>query len=179
METLAIRDKKFRIYIESEEIQAAIARIAQKMDVDLKNMDVVFVPVLNGAFMFAADLFRRITLNFQISFLKLSSYEGTKSTGKVRQLIGLNEELKNKTVVILEDIVDSGNTLDTIIRLMKNFEPASIKIATLLFKPDAYLFDHKLDYVGFQVQNDFVAGYGLDYNGYGRNLESIYKLIDS
>jgi hypoxanthine phosphoribosyltransferase len=178
METIAIHDKKFRLSIESEEIQAVIAHMAQKIYVDLKNRDVVFVPVLNGAFMFASDLLRKINFNFHVSFVKCSSYEGSVATGKVKQLLGLDEILRNKTLVIVEDIVDSGHTIDNILNLVKQYNPALVKIATLLFKPDKYQFDHKIDYIGFRIQNEFVAGYGLDYNGYGRNLESIYTCID-
>jgi hypoxanthine phosphoribosyltransferase len=178
METIAIRDKNFQLSIESEEIQLAISQMAQKMYIDLKGEDVVFIPVLNGAFIFAADLFRKINFNFNISFLKLASYEGTESSGRVKQLIGLNVELSGKTVVIIEDIVDSGHTIDFIINLIKKFKPARIKTATLLFKPNAYQYDHKLDYVGFRIQNKFVVGYGLDYDGFGRNLDSIYTCTD-
>jgi len=178
METIAIRDKNFQLSIESEEIQIAIAHMAQEMYIDLNGQDVIFVPVLNGAFIFAADLFRKINFNFHISFVKFASYEGTGSTGNVKQLIGLNEELAGKTVVLLEDIVDSGHTIDSLIGLVKKFKPALIKTATLLFKPDAYKYDHQIDYIGFRIQNEFVVGYGLDYDGYGRNLDSIYACID-
>jgi len=146
------------------------------MNSDLKNEDVVFVGILNGAFMFASDLLRKISFNSQVSFVKLTSYHGTASTGKVKRLIGINEPLKDKTVVIIEDIVDTGNTIESIIDQIKGFMPRQVYVATLLLKPELYQKEIKLDYVGFKIANDFVVGYGLDYNGYGRNLRSLYKL---
>ena len=144
---------------------------------DLTGKDVVFLGILNGAFLFAADLFRRIELQARISFVKLASYEGTSSSGTIKELIGWNEDIKNKSVVIVEDIVDTGNTLERIVDELVMRKAAEIRIATMLFKPAAYTKKIPLDYVGFEIPNDFVVGYGLDYDGYGRNLPSVYTLI--
>ncbi|MBN1119196.1 MAG: hypoxanthine phosphoribosyltransferase [Bacteroidales bacterium] len=178
MKTIQILDKKFSISIPASEIQLKIEELAEQLNSELHEKAVVFVVILNGAFMFASDLYKLVTLDSRISFLKLASYSGTSSSGQVKQLIGLNESLKDKTVVILEDIIDTGVTLDSILKQLKGFEPAEIKIATLLHKPDAYTFKHKIDYIGFSIPNDFIVGYGLDYDGFGRNLDSIYTVID-
>ena len=155
-----------------------IERIADEINSDLKDKAVVFVVILNGAFMFASDLYKLITLDSRISFLKLASYQGTTSSGQVKQLIGLNESLKDKTVVVVEDIVDTGHTLNSIIKQLKGFDPNDIKIASLLFKPDSFQYKYKIDYLGFSIPNDFIVGYGLDYDGFGRNLDSIYTIIN-
>jgi hypoxanthine phosphoribosyltransferase len=126
--------------------------------------------------MFASDLLRKISFNAQVSFVKLTSYQGTTSNGNVRRLIGINEELKDKTVVIIEDIIDTGHTIENIINQIKGFRPRQIFVATLLLKPEYFHRDIKLDYVGFRIPKDFVVGYGLDYEGYGRNLRGLYKL---
>ena len=152
--------------------------MAKEINHDLKDKDVVFIGILNGAFMFASDLFRKIKLDCQITFVKLASYTGDTSRGKVKQLIGLGEQIKGKTVVILEDIVDTGITLDTIIKQINGFEPEEILVVTLLFKPDAIKKAVDLDYVGIEIPNDFVIGYGLDFDGFGRNLPEIYKIIE-
>ncbi len=178
MKTVKILDKKFEISIPSEEIQLKIEMMADEINKELKDRSVVFVVILNGAFMFASDLYKRITLDSRISFLKLASYAGTSSTGNIKQLIGLNESLKDKTAVVVEDIIDTGDTLDSILKQLKGFEPAEIKIASLLHKPDSYGYEHKIDYLGFSIPNDFIVGYGLDYDGFGRNLQSIYTVLD-
>ena len=177
MQRVKILDKEFEISINADEIQKAIDKIAGKINTDLKDKDVIFLGILNGSFMFASDLFKRINIDCQITFVKVASYQGTMSTGNVKRLIGINEDIKDKTVVIIEDIVDTGHTLDNIIRQLIGYEPKEIKIATFLFKPDAYTKDIPLDYVGFDIPNDFIVGYGLDYDGYGRNLENLYTLI--
>ncbi len=148
------------------------------MNRHLADRDPVFMGILNGAFMFASDLFKLLTFPCQITFLKLASYSGTHSTGSVRQLIGINLDLRDRVVVVLEDIVDTGVTLDTIIRQLSGYEPGEIRVATLLQKPAAMVKEVRLDYVGMEIPNDFVLGYGLDYEGYGRNLKEIYQLID-
>jgi len=144
---------------------------------DYPDEEVLFVGILNGAFMFSADLVKRIRLKCQISFVKLTSYTGDSSSGSVRELIGLMDDIKGKHVIILEDIVETGLTLETIVKLLKPMKPASLKIATLLFKPQAYQKNLKLDYIGLEIPNEFIIGYGLDYNGYGRNYEDIYTTI--
>ena len=174
-----VHDKVFEIYIPNSEIKKVISRMAEEINRDLSGKNVIFLGILNGAFMFASDLFREISLDCQITFLKLASYAGTSSTGNVKRLIGINEDIYQKTVVILEDIVDTGITLDNIIKQLKGYEPAEILVATMLFKPKAYTKDLALDYVGLEIPNDFVLGYGLDYEGYGRNLADLYKVVES
>ena len=127
--------------------------------------------------MFTADLLKHIDFNCEVTFLKLTSYHGTSTTGSVKQLIGINEEIKGRDVIVLEDIVDTGITLEQILEQLKSFEPSSIKVATLLYKPAAYKKNIKIDYVGMEIPNDFIVGYGLDYDGLGRNLADIYTLI--
>ena len=178
MKTVNILDKKFELSIPSKEIQLKIEMMADQINEELNDKAVVFIVILNGAFMFASDLYKRITLDSRISFLKLASYAGASSSGNIKQLIGLNESLKDKTVVVVEDIVDTGHTLDSILKQLTGFEPAEVKIASLLHKPDSYKYEHKIDYIGFSIPNDFIIGYGLDYDGFGRNLESIYTVTE-
>lgn len=177
MQEVKVLDKSFRIFIPKEKLEERISEMAQQINKDLKGQDVIFIGILNGVFLFAADLFRRIDLDARISFLKLASYQGTSSTGKIKELIGWNEDITGKTVIIIEDIVDTGNTLERIVGELKLRKAAEVKIVTLLFKPSAYTKDIPLDYVGFEIPDNFVVGYGLDYDGYGRNLDSIYTLI--
>lgn len=172
-----VLDKRFSVSITSDEIQRSIEKLAQQINTDLAGKDVIFLGILNGCFMFAGDLFKHIELPCQITFLKLASYQGTSSSGNVKRLIGINENIEGKTVVILEDIIDTGNTLDSIIKQLKGYEPADIKVATLLYKPDAYKKSFAIDYAAFKIPNEFIIGYGLDYDGYGRNLKDIYTII--
>lgn len=176
---VTVLDKEFEVSIPAKQIRDIINGLAARINNDLKNKDVVFLGILNGSFIFAADLFRKVNFPSKITFLKLASYDGLSSSGKIKRLIGLNENIKNKTLVIIEDIIDSGNTLEHIIMQLRGYEPAEIKIATLVFKPEAYKKDFKIDYIGMEIPNDFIVGYGLDYDGYGRNLEDIYTLVDS
>lgn len=175
---IKVEDLYFETSINAETINQQIARIAERINKDLADKNPIFLGILNGAFMFASDLFKKIKIPCQITFLKLASYNGTKTSGTVKQLIGINQDLKDRTVVVLEDIVDTGITLDTIIRQLNGYEPKEILVATLLHKPDALEKDVKLDYVGFKIPNNFVLGYGLDYNGYGRNLPEIYTRVE-
>ncbi len=174
---IQVLDLTFETTITREKIKNEVTRIATEMNRDLVNKNPIFLGILNGAFMFASDLFKQITIPCQITFLKLASYEGTTTSGTVKQLIGINQDLKDRTVVILEDIVDTGITLDTIIRQLSGYQPKEIMVATMLHKPDALQKEVKLDYVGFEIPNEFVLGYGLDYNGYARNLPEIYTLV--
>ena len=176
---IQVHDKYFKPFIDEEAILKEVSRIAMEMNHDLAKKDPIFLGILNGAFMFASDLYKQLNFPCQISFLKLASYSGTKSTGSVKQLIGINRELRDRVVVVLEDIVDTGVTLETIIRQLSGFEPAEIRVATLLHKPEACVKEVKLDYVGMEIPNNFILGYGLDYNGYGRNIKEIYQLVDS
>jgi len=178
MDKVKILDKEFKLFISEKRIQETVKEMARRMNKDLKGQKVFFIGILNGCFMFAADLVKRLDLDCRITFLKLASYQGTSSTGKVKRLIGLNEDIKGQVVVVLEDIVDTGITLDFIQKQLRGYEPAEIKLATLLYKPDACRQDVSLDYVGIEIPDDFVVGYGLDYNGHGRNLRQIYTVIE-
>jgi len=177
MKEIRILDKKFRELITEKAVQDRIEELARQVNNDLAGKEVVFLGILNGAFLFAADLFRRIDLQARISFVKLASYEGTSSSGSIKELIGWNEDIKNKTIVVIEDIVDTGNTLERIVDELVIRKVREVRIATMLYKPAAYTKDIPLDYVGFEIPNDFVVGYGLDYDGYGRNLPSVYTLV--
>ena len=177
MDKVKVLDKEFKVSISKEKIQEAVRKMADQMNHDLKDKDVIFMGILNGSFIFAADLYRKINFDSQITFLKLASYQGTSTSGKIKRLIGLNEDIKGKTVIVIEDIVDTGITLDSIRKQLIGYEPDEIRIATLLFKPDAYQKDIPIDYVGIEIPNDFILGYGLDYNGFGRNLDEIYTVI--
>jgi hypoxanthine phosphoribosyltransferase len=177
MKEIRILDKKFKELIPEKKLQERIGELAAQLNTDLAGKDVVFLGILNGAFLFAADIFRRIDLQVRISFVKLASYEGTSSSGSIKELIGWNEDIKNKTIVVIEDIVDTGNTLERIVDELVIRKASEIKIAALLYKPSAYTKKIPIDYVGFEIPNDFVVGYGLDYDGYGRNLPSVYTLV--
>jgi hypoxanthine phosphoribosyltransferase len=177
MKEITILDKKFREFITEKDIDKRISEVAEKINQDYKGKEVVFVGILNGAFLFAAELFKRIDLQAKITFVKLASYEGTKSSGSIKELIGWNENIKGKNVIIIEDIVDTGHTLERITDELTIRKVADVKIATLLFKPTAYTKKIPVDYTGFEIPNNFVVGYGLDYDGYGRNLPSVYTLI--
>lgn len=178
MTKVKILDKEFEKNIAFEDIQAAIQRIADRISDDYRDSHPMFLCVLNGAFMFAADLFKYYQHPCEISFIQLSSYDGTDTTGKVETIIGLSHEIKDRDVIILEDIVDSGITVAHLVEDMKHYEPKSVRIATLLLKPDAVQNDVRPDYVGIEIPNDFIVGFGLDYNGYGRNFKDIYRIVE-
>ena len=178
MKKVKLMDKEFGVSIPAEKIQSVISEMANKINNDYKDKKVpLFISILNGSFMFTADLFKQIDFVCEVTFLKLTSYKGTSSTGAVRQLIGVNESIAGRDVIVLEDIVDTGITLEQILGQLKSFEPASVRVASLLFKPEAYQKNLKIDYVGMEIPNDFIVGYGLDYDGLGRNLADIYTLI--
>jgi hypoxanthine phosphoribosyltransferase len=177
MKEIRILDKNFREFLTEKVIQERIEELAMQINKELAGKEVVFLGILNGAFLFAADLFRRIDFQAKISFVKLASYQGTSSSGSIKELIGWNEDIKNKTIVVVEDIVDTGNTLERIVDELVIRKAAEIRIAAMLYKPDAYTKDIPLDYIGFEIPNDFVVGFGLDYDGFGRNLPSVYTLI--
>lgn len=179
MKQVKIHEKTFELYIPYEKLRSVVEAMAEKMNSDFKGKNPLFLCILNGSFMFAAELFKRIDLvETEISFVKLASYQGDKTTGEVKQLIGLNENIAGRTVVILEDIVDTGITIENILEQLKKLNPKEIKIATLLLKPDALQKDVQLDYIGLEIPNNFIVGYGLDYNGHGRNLINIYSVIN-
>ncbi len=179
MKKIKILDKEFEIFINKKEIENALNKIANQVNEDYKDKEVIFLGILNGSFMFASDLFKKLKVKAKITFLKLASYDGASSTGKVKRLIGINEVIEDKNLIILEDIVDTGITIDHIIRQLKGYEPKEIKIASFLYKPDSDKKKIPIDYIGIEIPNDFIVGYGLDYDGYGRNLEEIYKICDS
>lgn len=173
---ITIKDKQFELFIEQEVIELAIKRIAQQINADLKDKNPIFLAVLNGSFMFAGELMKEVNIPSEITFVRLASYRGTTTTENVQEVLGLNEGIEGRNVVIVEDIVDSGHTMTSLLKELGNHKPASIKIATLLFKPAALVKKLDLDYVALEIPNDFIVGYGLDYDGYGRNLKDIYKI---
>ena len=178
MSIIKLNDKYFKTYISEDKIATAITTLVQQVYDDLKDETPIFIGILNGSFMFVADFVRQYNGNCKVSFVKLASYNGTNSTGKVKQLVGLQESLEGKTVVILEDIIDTGNTLQEIYDIFKNKNVKQLKIATLFFKPDVFKKELPIDYVGISIPDKFIVGYGLDYDGLGRNLPSIYQLTE-
>ncbi len=176
---IQVLDKKFQPYLKAEEIHEQIGKLASQINLDYKDKRPLFIAILNGSFMFAADLFKELTIEAEICFIKLASYKGTKSTGNVITSIGLDEPLKDRHVVIVEDIVDTGKTLSEFLPQLKDQQPLSLKIAALLHKPEAMQYPLTIDYLGFSVPNKFLLGYGLDYDGLGRNLKEIYQLVES
>ena len=177
MPTLKVHDKEFIPYITSAEIEEQVKRVAAEINKDYEGKKPLFIAILNGAFIFAADLFKQINLEAEICFIKLASYKGVKSTGKVITAIGLDVELYGRDVIILEDIVDTGKTLSQFLPQLDHHHPASLKVAALLHKPAAMVHTIKIDYLGFTIPDKFVLGYGLDYDGLGRNIKEIYQLV--
>lgn len=173
---VTLGDKVFVPYLSGEKISHAVRLVAEKINADYQGKSPLFLVVLNGAFLFAADLLRSIDLDCEVSFVKFSSYQGTSSTGKVKELIGLNETLAGRDVIIVEDIVDTGTTIVQMLADLADRQTASVRVATLLFKPEAYKKDIVIDYIGLEIPNAFIVGYGLDYDGLGRNLKEIYVI---
>lgn len=171
-----LHDLHFKPFISEREIDRTVQRMANEIANDLKDEVPVFVGILNGSFMFVSDFVKKYPKSCEVTFIKLASYEGVKSTEDIQRLIGLTQDLTGKTVVILEDIIDTGNTLSEIYRIFKNEKVKALKIATLFYKPEAYKKDFKLHYIGFKIPEKFIVGYGLDYNGLGRDLPSVYQL---
>lgn len=176
---IQVKDKTFQIFIPQSELAERIGAAAERISQEYEGKNPLFVAILNGAFMFAADLLKRVTIPCQITFVKVASYQAMHSTGQVKDLIGLSEDLAGRHVIVLEDIVDTGITMQQIITSLKAKNPASVKTAVLLFKPEALQQEVPLDYVCFEIANRFVVGYGLDYDGYGRNLPNLYVLKES
>jgi len=172
-----IHDQQFDILISEDRIQGRIKELADQLNEDYKNQNPLFLSILNGAFIFTADLFREINIPAEVSFIKLKSYRRMETTGKVKELIGLEHNIFNRNIIIIEDIVDTGKTLRHILEEFHELGTKSIEILTLLYKPEASKISLDLKYVGFEIPNEFVVGYGLDYDGYGRNLKDIYKVI--
>jgi len=176
---IQVLDKSFEEFITRDEIDRKIQLLGKALNSDFEGKEVVFLSVLNGAFMFTSDLMKQVSLSCEVSFLKVRSYQGTKTTGVVEELIGLNTDIRDKHVVIIEDIVDTGNTIQKIIPLLDGKGAASISVCTLLYKPDAFKGARKPEYVGFSIPNAFVVGYGLDYDEKGRNLDAIYQIREA
>lgn len=178
MSVIQVHDKQFEPYINAADLQKRIQEMAAQISKDLQGERPLFIAILNGSFMFAADIFKYLTIEAEISFIKLVSYKGTKSTGNVVTSIGLDEDLYGRTVVILEDIVDTGKTLSMFLPQLEHQQPKKLVIASLLTKPEALQYKIPIDYLGFSVPNKFLLGYGLDYDGLGRNLPEIYQLVE-
>ena len=180
METITLGDKQFKKYIDYQIIENSIAELAKKINADMAGEDVpLIVGVLNGSFMFLADLMKHLNFNCELTFVRVSSYEGTESTGEHHEVLGLNTNIDGRVVILVEDIVDTGSTIIKLHEMLTvNHSPKQIKIATMLLKPKVYNKPLVLDYVALEIPNDFIVGYGLDYNELGRNLKDIYKIID-
>jgi len=177
MELIKVHDKEFKPYISAEKINDEVKRVASEINKDYKGKKPLFIAILNGSFMFAADLFKEINIEAEICFIKLASYKGIKSSGQVITAIGLDIDLVGRDIIVIEDIVDTGNTLSKFLPQLHHHHPASLKIAALLHKPDAMVHPITIDYLGFSVPNKFLLGYGLDYDGLGRNIKEIYQLV--
>lgn len=178
MSVVKIKDKTFKTFIPEQEILTRVKAVADKINTDMAGKKPLLLAVLNGSFMFAADLMRYITIPCEISFVKLASYEGTTSTGKVKEVIGLNEDICGREVIIVEDIVDTGKTMERMMDTLGTRNPASLHICTLLLKPDKLKIPLNIEYVAMEIPNDFIVGYGLDYDQEGRNLRDIYTLVE-
>jgi|TARA_B100001093_G_scaffold129477_1_gene122075 hypoxanthine phosphoribosyltransferase len=172
-----LKDKTFKPFMSAAEIAQINKELAEKINTDFEDKEVLFIAILNGAFVFAADLMRNITIKNTISFVKVASYEGLSSSGTVKKIIGLMDSLANRHVIIIEDIIDTGNTLDKLLPTLKAENPASLSLCTLLFKPEAFKATFDITYIGKPIPNKFIVGYGLDYDGYGRNLSDIYQIV--
>jgi hypoxanthine phosphoribosyltransferase len=179
MDTIQIHDKKFALSISEIEIQAAVKRVGEAINREMADSNPLFICVLNGAFMFAGDLMKTVNFPCEITFVKLSSYDGLVTTGSVKEVIGLNESVVGRNVIVVEDIVDTGITMEKIIGSLNAKGAKSIKVATFLQKPEALQRDIQVDYVAMKIPNQFIVGYGLDYDGYGRNLKEIYTVVES
>lgn len=177
MALITVHDKTFETYLAEGTIQQRVKELARQIDADYAGKRPLFIAILNGSFMFAADLFKYLQIEAEISFIKISSYQGMQSTGRVVTTIGLDDDLFGRDVILLEDIVDTGKTLHNFLPRLEHQQPRSLRLATLLHKPEATEFPLQLDYVGFSIPNKFVLGYGLDYDGLGRNLKEIYQLV--
>lgn len=175
---IQLHDKKFEVFITAQEIDFAIKNMTKQIEDDHCDEIPVFVGVLNGAFRVVADVLKNYNAPCEVSFVKMASYEGTSTTHDVKELIGINQDLKGRTVVLIEDIVDTGNTVEVLKKMFQAHEVKHCKIAVLFFKPDAYAKDIKIDYVGIRIPNKFIVGYGLDYDGLGRNLNDVYQLSE-
>lgn len=178
MDTIKILDKTFKTFIPESGIQKRVAAVAEKINHDMAGKNPLLLAVLNGSFIFAADLIRYLTIPCEISFVKLASYQGTTSTGKIKEIIGINENLENRDVIIVEDIVDTGNTMKRMLETLGTRNPRSLHICTLLVKPGKLQVPLNIEYCAMEIPNDFIVGYGLDYDQQGRNLRDIYTVVE-
>ena len=178
MEIVQVLDKKFSLYISKEQIRERVKEVAVEIEKDLKDKNPLFLVILNGSFVFGADLLREMNFPCEITFIRMSSYEGTSTTGEVKQVIGLRESIEGRTVVVVEDIIDTGYTMKEMLRILTEKNPEDIYVTSLFVKPDNLKVDVKIDYRCFDIDNDFIVGYGLDYDHYGRNLPDIYKVVE-
>lgn len=176
---VTVKDKSFKLFIDEQEIASRVAELGARISQDYEGKRPLFIPVLNGSFMFAADLLKNISVDCEVTFVKVASYEAMETKGQVEEILGLEKDLKDRHIVVVEDIVDTGITMTEILRNIRVFHPASVEIATMFLKPDALRRELSLKYVGKEIANEFVVGYGLDYDGYGRNLRSVYQLHES
>lgn len=176
--SVTIHDKSFTLYLHRDEIRKKVCELATQMEEDYKGKKPLFIGVLNGAFIFAADLFHAIDIEAEISFIKVSSYTGTRSSGTVLNILGLSENIENRHVIIVEDIIDTGKTLSELLPQIQDKNPASVKVATIFSKPDARTHNVTINYTGFEIPDKFIVGYGLDYDGLGRNLTHVYSLAE-
>ena len=178
MNRITIKDKTFKVSMSEAQIKARVQELAQEISRDMEGKNPLLLGVLNGAFIFAADLMREMTIPCEISFVKLASYQGTTSTGTIHEVLGINEDLSGRHVIIVEDIVESGLTIKRMVEQLGTRGPASVSICTLFFKPERLKEDLHLDYVAFRIPNDFILGYGLDYDQQGRGLKDLYTLVE-
>jgi hypoxanthine phosphoribosyltransferase len=178
MTMIRVKDKDFETFIPAGLIEGVVQQMADRINADFEGKNPLFLAVLNGSFVFAADLLRKISIPCNISFVKFASYSGTGSTSVVKELIGLNEEIKGRHIILIEDIVDTGITMDLILTNLRKLNPADVKIACFCHKPDAFRKSFMIDYIGMNIPDEFIVGYGLDYDGYGRNLPDIYKITN-
>ncbi len=175
---LTVKDKKFIPFIEKQPLEERIAEVGREISEEYRDKNPLFVVVLNGAFMFAAELMKNVTIGCEITFVRVSSYSKTESTGQLTEILGLKESIQSRHVIIVEDIVDTGLTMNKLLFQLSTQRPESIQVATMLFKPSALKTPLSVKYAGFEIENRFVVGYGLDYDGYGRNIDSIYVLAE-
>lgn len=177
MDIVTVKDKQFSLSISAQRIQERVAEVAAQISQDLEGKNPLFLAVLNGSFMYAADLVRNITTPCEVAFVRFSSYEGMESTGKVKEVMGLTDDIEGRTVVVVEDIIDSGLTMQQLLGNLREKNPAEIRVASLLVKPDNLEVELDIAYTCFNIPNDFIVGYGLDYDGFGRNLPAIYTVM--
>ncbi|MBR5864142.1 MAG: hypoxanthine phosphoribosyltransferase [Alistipes sp.] len=174
MEKIKLHDKWFKVMIPAQEIDAAVERVAKQLDERYAGRTPIFLGVLSGSFLFLSDLVRKVSFDCQLAFVKISSYNGTQSTGNVTQQLGIDFDIEGRDIIIVEDIVETGHSMNYLLDYLKDKNPASISICTLFFKPEKFLYEYEIDYTALSIGNEFIVGYGLDYNQLGRNLKDIY-----